>query len=185
MADWPHCPGCKGFTPDWSEECAGIPELPADLVTDAAMHTCGDPMCYQPGHLIPLGDVLTSYARCNFDGRPLSPGDQAVVDRFARWLAMSKAERLAAARNDLEWRAWLGITHADLRLAGYVHRELTPDAAAGDPYWTEWYCEPPATGQRYRVPPGEEERDGFEPVRRVYAIEVITDAAEEPPTPAG
>ena len=70
------------------------------------------------------------HARCNLDGRSLHPGDQAVVDRFARWLAMSPGERheqvvAIVAWLDLppeqraqvpepEWRAWLGITEADL-----------------------------------------------------------------------
>lgn len=116
-----------------------------------------------------------SYARCNFDGRPLSPGDQRLADRFAAWLGMTDAEKKRVARNDPEWQEFLGITRETLRRAGPVLREHS------EGYWTEWYCEPPETGQRFRVRPGGDEWDqptGPEPVRRIFEIEVVDDAAQ-------
>lgn len=44
------------------------------------------------------------WARCNFDGKPLHPDDQEIVDTFREWLALP-AER----RRDPEWHEFLGI----------------------------------------------------------------------------
>ena len=69
---------------------------------------------------------MAAWARCNHDGRPLSPHDRVIVDRFAAWLAMGPGERheqiagivawldlppeQRAQVPEPEWRAWLGIT---------------------------------------------------------------------------
>lgn len=42
---------------------------------------------------------MTGWARCNLDGRPAHPADQAAVDRFRRWLALPDDRRAAP-----EWR---------------------------------------------------------------------------------
>lgn len=142
-----HCPGCKGFTPAW-DECHGDD----------------------------LEEIVRDYARCNLDGRPVHPGDQAIIDRFAAWLAMTPAERKHVARNDPEWQRFLGIGHPELVRAGPLLQEQA------DGYLAEWYCEPPGEADSFRIPPdGEEwaEADG-QPVRRIFAIERITDAPQEP-----
>jgi hypothetical protein len=46
------------------------------------------------------------YAQCNRDGRPLSPGDQAVMDEFRRWLALSRKDQAAIIA---ECRAWVNL----------------------------------------------------------------------------
>jgi len=69
---------------------------------------------------------MAGWARCNRDGRPLHPGDQAIMDQFTTWLAMGPGERheqiagivawldlppeQRAQVPEPEWRAWLGIT---------------------------------------------------------------------------
>jgi hypothetical protein len=161
--------------------------MPDDLLLEAALHTCGDPFCYRAEHRLPLEDVMTRWARCNFDGQPMSPGDAAIISRFADWLAMPPAERASAARNDPDWQEFLGITRESLLRAGprpeRVLRERRDDGYG--PYWQEWYCEPPGPGQHYRVSSQEWGFVDREPVRRIYAIERITDAAEEDAAAAG
>lgn len=75
----------------------------------------------------------SGYARCNFDGRPLSPGDQIAMDQFRDWLALGRDGRntaIAACRVWLslpaderaqtpepEWCTYLGFTPSDLTRA--------------------------------------------------------------------
>ena len=47
------------------------------------------------------------WARCNRDGRPIHPGDQAVLDQFREWLACTDEEK-----RDPRWHEFLGITPA-------------------------------------------------------------------------
>lgn len=48
------------------------------------------------------------WARCNLDGRPIHPDDQATVDTFAEWLALPREERYSP-----EWYDFLGIRTED------------------------------------------------------------------------
>jgi hypothetical protein len=48
-----------------------------------------------------------AYARCNFDGQPMSPGDARVVETFAIWLGMDAEERRDAVRLDPQWRRFV------------------------------------------------------------------------------
>jgi hypothetical protein len=43
------------------------------------------------------------YARCNRDGRPLSPGDQAAMDEFRDWLSLSRGDRNAIIASCIAW----------------------------------------------------------------------------------
>ena len=49
------------------------------------------------------------WARCNLDGRPIHPGDQAVLDQFREWLACTDEER-----RDPRWHEFLGIKPGDV-----------------------------------------------------------------------
>jgi hypothetical protein len=105
---------------------------------------------------------MTDWARCNFDGRPMSPGDAEQVRNFLATLDARKADR------GVHWREL-----ADAR-DGYWPPQSSQ--AAEGPYWREWHCPPPLTRQRWRVAPGGEEwhgpgEDGL-PVRCIYAIEL-------------
>lgn len=95
---------------------------------------------------------MTNWARCNFDGRPMSPGDAEQVRNFLATLDARKADR------GIHWR------------------ELVVDGDSPGPYWREWHTPPPLIRQAWRVAPGGEEwhgsgEDGL-PVRCIYAIEL-------------
>lgn len=49
------------------------------------------------------------WARCNFDGKPIHPGDKLILETFKIWLAMDATDRMYAARMDPEWQKFLGI----------------------------------------------------------------------------
>jgi hypothetical protein len=51
----------------------------------------------------------TVYARCNFDGKEISPEGKLIIDTFKLWLQMDDNERREAIRLDPKWRRWLGI----------------------------------------------------------------------------
>jgi hypothetical protein len=70
---------------------------------------------------------MTNWARCNFDGRPVSPGDQKVISDYAAFLSARKAGDRA-----LQW----------LELA---------QAENGGPYWRAWYCRQPPLRRAWRV----------------------------------
>ena len=95
---------------------------------------------------------MTDWARCNFDGRPASPGDQRAIGDFAAFLSARKAGDRA-----LQW----------LELA---------QAENGGPYWRAWYCRQPPLRRAWRVAPGGEEWSGPGPdglwTRAIYAIEL-------------
>lgn len=56
---------------------------------------------------------MTDYARCNFDGLPLSPGDRMFMTNFLTWLRMDTDDQRDALRLDPEWRKFiLGIPDA-------------------------------------------------------------------------
>lgn len=56
-------------------------------------------------------DVMPLWARCNFDGLPIHPGDMWFIEMFQIWLQMSDDERVEAVRLDPEWRKFaLGET---------------------------------------------------------------------------
>lgn len=116
------------------------------------------------------------WARCNFDGQPVHPDDQAVLDRFRRWLAMTKDEQKHAARDDPDWQEFLGITRATLLRAGPVLRQESGTAGEHGPYWLEWYCYPPPIRTSWRVLPGGEEwaepGENGRAVRRIFTIEL-------------
>lgn len=57
---------------------------------------------------------------------------------------------------------------------GLLWRELRQDA-----YWQEWYCEPLRAGDGFRVAHEEWASENGLPVRRIYMIERIADAAAE------
>jgi hypothetical protein len=92
---------------------------------------------------------MTGWARCNFDGRPLSPEDAAVMRDFAATLRARKDDRA------VQWR------------------ELVEGEPPGT-YWREWHCPQPLIRQSWRPvhaqwgPPGE---DGI-PVWQVFEIEL-------------
>jgi hypothetical protein len=105
---------------------------------------------------------MTDWARCNFDGRPLSPGDARQVRDFMATLSARKADR------GIHWRELV-----EDGLPGWA--PVYPAARPGA-YWREWHCAPPLIRQAWRVPPGGEEwaepgQDGL-PVRRIYQIEL-------------
>lgn len=103
------------------------------------------------------------WARCNHDGRPLSPGDQAAVDEFRQLLAAR------AGAPPLYWR------------------ELRGEHLENGPYWEEWYCPVPPVTMSYCVIRGEWIEPGDDvravscgpayPVRRIFEIRTW-DAAE-------
>lgn len=95
-----------------------------------------------------------AYARCNFDGRPLSPGDAAVAGNFREFL------RVRAAELGLRWC------------------EQFKGPYGRGPYWVYWFCEPPVPRALWRTVREEWDisGDGL-PVRRIYEIEVA-DAAQ-------
>ena len=84
-------------------------------------------------------------------------------------------------------RDFTGTLKARAENPGLLWRELVAGRPGG-PYWQDWYCEPPAAGAGFRVPPGREEwtagNDDMT-VRRIYEIEVIDAAAEERARPPG
>jgi hypothetical protein len=47
------------------------------------------------------------YARCNFDGKPVHPNDQRVLDTFAIWLEMDEIDRILAVNLDPQWRRFV------------------------------------------------------------------------------
>lgn len=47
---------------------------------------------------------MVKYARCNADGRPIHPGDQAVIGKFRKWLALTDGEKYIP-----EWHSFLGF----------------------------------------------------------------------------
>lgn len=52
--------------------------------------------------------VIMKYARCNLDGKPIHPGDIAVIDKFREWLSLSKeAQQAIIQRKDPEWMPFL------------------------------------------------------------------------------
>ena len=77
-------------------------------------------------------EATDGYARCNFDGKPIHPDDQVIVEKFMEWLAMSKDQRTQAARTDPEWQKFLGITESDLPEARRREGDL---GALSRPYW--------------------------------------------------
>lgn len=99
---------------------------------------------------------MASWARCNFDGRALSPGDERALRDFGVTLLLRETDP------GLRWC------------------ELVRKTGEDGPYWRKWYCPQPGIRQVWRAvrqdwaEPG---KDGL-PVRRIYEIE-ITDAAEE------
>lgn len=112
---------------------------------------------------------MSSWARCNFDGRPVSPGDQSVMAEFRQFLELRG--RFAGDGPSLQWR--------QLR-----------DDSGEDPYWEEWYCEVPPAGASYVVVlqdwagPEDDARavscGPKYPVRRIFQVR-MTDAAETRP----
>lgn len=92
------------------------------------------------------------WARCNFDGRPLSPGDMRKAADFRAYLA---------ARKDHPGLQWLELADAD--------------GEAG-PYWRAWYCQVPPLSCAWRVVSGREEWAGPGPdglqTRHIYEIEL-------------
>ena len=52
--------------------------------------------------------MASNWARCNLDGRPIHPGDQAIIDQFREWLACTDEER-----RDPRWHEFLGIQPSD------------------------------------------------------------------------
>ena len=53
--------------------------------------------------------MADGYARCNFDGKPVSPKDRADLAKLRDWLVMDRDEQIRAAREDPEWREFLDI----------------------------------------------------------------------------
>ncbi len=47
--------------------------------------------------------MVSRRARCNFDGRPISPGDQVIIGKFLTWLALPREQQYAP-----EWHGFLG-----------------------------------------------------------------------------
>jgi hypothetical protein len=105
---------------------------------------------------------MTGFARCNLDGRPLSPADERAILDFGVTLLLRQADK------DLQWC------------------ELVSARGQDGPYWRKWYCPQPGIRQVWRAvrqewaEPGE---DGL-PVRRIYEIE-ITDARTPDAAAAG
>jgi hypothetical protein len=71
------------------------------------------------------------WARCNFDGRPLHPGDARIARDFALWLEARKVNR------DLQWREL--VQH--------------PEGS----YYRDWYCPMPPLRRAWRIAPGGDE----------------------------
>jgi hypothetical protein len=47
------------------------------------------------------------YAKCNFDGNPILPEDQNVIETFHIWLQMDKTDRILAIKLDPKWRKFI------------------------------------------------------------------------------
>lgn len=125
-----HCPGCRGWTRNWEAACPGIT----------------------------LENIMNQYARCNFDGRPVSPGDQAVMDEFREFLA--QRGRFATGQLPL-------------------HGRQLRDGPGEETYWEEWYCQVPPPGASYAVVLQDwtGPADDGHPVRRIFQVRML-DAAE-------
>jgi hypothetical protein len=54
--------------------------------------------------------MADKWARCNHDGKPISPGDQKVINTFKIWLEMDDTDHYWAIRLDPEWQKFTGIT---------------------------------------------------------------------------
>lgn len=48
-----------------------------------------------------------SWARCNFDGKPVHPTDQKALETFRLWLQMDDTEKSEAVRLDPEWQQYI------------------------------------------------------------------------------
>jgi len=128
-----HCPGCNGYSRDWKGPCGGIR----------------------------LEEIMGSFARCNFDGRPLDPRDAQALADFGVTLAAY------AGDNALRWRERAG----------------DPDSGY---FWQDWYCEPPAPGTRYFVMKQEwAALDEKTPVRRIFEVRMADAVAQEQVAAAG
>jgi hypothetical protein len=91
-----------------------------------------------------------TWARCNFDGRPASPGDAAVMRDFTATLAARKDDPT------VQWR----------------------ELIEGEPpctYWRQWHCAGPLAGETWRpvhAQWGEPGPDGI-PVWQVFRIGIV------------
>jgi hypothetical protein len=92
------------------------------------------------------------WARCNFDGRPLSAGDEAQMRNFAATLEARKDDR------SVQWI------------------ELADAAGEAGSYWRAWHCRQPPLRRAWRPVPGREEWTGPGPdgllTRHIYEIEL-------------
>ncbi len=51
--------------------------------------------------------MSVKFARCNFDGKPINPKDQAAIDTFAIFLQMDDNEKRDAIRLDPQWQKFI------------------------------------------------------------------------------
>ena len=70
------------------------------------------------------------WARCNYDGKPLSPSDNRALETFKIWLGMDATDHYWAVRLDPEWQKFTGITQ---EMVDRYDREKGTDKGHGMP----------------------------------------------------